>query len=408
MIHSRRDLVKRLAVAPVLTAFSGQLALNAATAAALPDKRSFPFKGIYLNAAFTHPLGSRALAAAQAHLQARTYEADRSWPGVNSRDGAVAAFAGLINASPSEIAVVSGTMEGENFVAAAIGLGPEAGVLTDSFHYDASLAMYGEMRQGGVPVTVVPPRGNVMDLRDFEAAISKGVRLVAVSLVSSLSGFRHDLKALCEIAHSRGAMVYADIIQAAGAIPIDVRNSGVDFCCCGTYKWLMGDFGTGFLYVRPDRMDQLKRVQVGWRQMTANSHHVYPFDAPGPAIGGWTMRNDTVGHFEVGTPDWLALSVATASIGFIQEIGITAITRHRQPMLDRLQTEMPKLGFGQMTPDQGGPIVTFSYKGVAKRFGAALTSAGIKISVYENIVRISPSIYNDMEDIERLLHVFRS
>ena len=82
MIHSRRDLVKRLAVAPVLTAFSGQLALNAATPAALPDKRSFPFKGIYLNAAFTHPLGSRALAAAQAHLQARTYEADRSWPGV--------------------------------------------------------------------------------------------------------------------------------------------------------------------------------------------------------------------------------------------------------------------------------------------------------------------------------------
>jgi selenocysteine lyase/cysteine desulfurase len=58
---------------------------------------------------------------------------------------------------------------------------------------------------------VVPPRQNVIDLRDFESAITKGTRLVAVSLVSSLTDFRHDLKALCEIADARGALVYADI-----------------------------------------------------------------------------------------------------------------------------------------------------------------------------------------------------
>jgi len=299
-------------------------------------------------------------------------------------------------------------MEGENLMAAAVGLGQAAGVVTDAFHYDASLAMYGELRRGGVPVTVVSPRKNAMDLRDFEAAIGKDTRLVAVSLVSSLTGFKHDLKALCEIAHAKGALVYADIIQAAGAIPIDVRESGVDFCSCGTYKWLMGDFGTGFLYVRADRLDSLKRVQVGWRQLAASAHHVYPFDAPGPAIGDWTMRRDTAGHFEVGTPDWLALSVATAAIGYIQDVGVSAIMRHRQPLLDRLQSELPKFGFRQLTPDPSGPIVSFSYKDAAKRFGAALVTAKIKISAYENLIRISPSVYNDMEDIERLLRVLRS
>jgi selenocysteine lyase/cysteine desulfurase len=247
-----------------------------------------------------------------------------------------------------------------------------------------------------------------MELRDFEAAIGKGTRLVAVSLVSSLTGFRHDLKALCEVAHSKGALVYADIIQAAGAMPLDVHESGVDFCCCGTYKWLMGDFGVGFLYVRADRLDSLKRVQIGWRQLATNGHHIYPFDVPGPAIGDWTMRGDTVGRFEVSTPDWLALSIVTSAIGYIQELGVGAIQKHRQPMLDRLQTELPKLGFAPLTPDLGGPIASFSYKGAAKRFGLALAAAKVKISVYENIVRISPSVYNDMEDIERLLHVFRS
>ena len=69
------------------------------------------------------------------------------------------------------------------------------------------------------------------------------------------NGFQHDLKAVCDLAHAHGAYVYADIIQAAGAVPIDVRASGVDFAAAATYKWLMGDFGLGFLYVREDLLD---------------------------------------------------------------------------------------------------------------------------------------------------------
>jgi selenocysteine lyase/cysteine desulfurase len=403
MRPTRRGILQGIVAAPL----GAQIRAGAPTIL-LPDKKSFPFEGTYLNAAFSHPLGAHARAAGQAYLQARTYEVDRSWPRVNARDAAVAAFAGLINASPSEIAVVTSTMEGENLIAAAIGLGPEAGVVTDAFHYDASLAMYGELQRTGVPVKVVSPRNNVMDLRDFETAIGKGTRLVAVSLVSSQTGFKHDLKSLCEIAHAKGAMVYADIIQAVGAISLDVRESGVDFCSCGTYKWLMGDFGTGFLYVRADRLDSLRRVQLGWRQLASSGHHVYPFDSPGPAIGNWALRKDTVGRFEVGTPNWFALSVVTASIGYIQEIGMSAIVKHRQPMLDRLQEELPKLGFQPLTSALGSPTAAFASKDVARRFGPALTAARIKISVYENMIRISPSVYNDMEDIERLLRVFRS
>lgn len=407
MSFSRRDLARGLVAAPLLTALSQAVPAHAATTPSLPDKRSFPFEGTYLNAAFSHPMGTKAVAAAQEYLKIRTYDIERSWPRTNSREGAVAAFAGLIHAAPAEIAVVPSTMAGENMVIAAIGLGPNAGVVTDSFHYDASLALYGEMQRRGVPVAVVAPRKNAIDLKDYEAAIGKDTRLVAVSLVGSLSGFTHDLKALCEIAHAKGALVYADIIQAAGAIPIDVKESGVDFCSCGTYKWLMGDFGTAFLYVRPDRLDSLKRTQIGWRTLASNGHHVFPFDPPGPAIGNWTVRQDTVGHFEVGTPDWMALAIVTASIGYIQDIGVANIVNHRLPLLDRLQTEMPKLGFGKLTPDLRGPTVSYSYEGVGKRFGSALAAAKVKISAYDNIIRISPSVYNDMEDIERLLRVFR-
>jgi selenocysteine lyase/cysteine desulfurase len=373
-------------------------------AVSLPDKQSFPFAGTYLDAAFTHPLGVQGYAAGQAYFLSRRDDPNRRWPGDNPRKAAVALFAELIHAEPAEIAVVPSTMEGENLVGAALGLGAQAGVVTDAFHYDASLAMYGELQRSGVPVAVVKPRDNRIDLADFDAQIQKGTRLVAVSLVSSITGYQHDLKKLCEIAHAKGALVYADIVQAAGAVPIDVKVSGVDFCCCGTYKWLMGDFGVAFLYVRPDRLDQLRRVHYGWRDFSGEAQHVYPFDTPGPAIGDWKLGTSTVSHFEAGTPDWCALAVSVASLGYIRNLGVEAIERYRKPLLERLRRELPKLGFLPLTPeDSKGPIVSFALKGAEERLKPGLEKAKVQISLYENRIRISPSVYNDMDDVERLI-----
>ncbi|MGH9519855.1 MAG: aminotransferase class V-fold PLP-dependent enzyme [Terriglobales bacterium] len=377
----------------------------AGAAASLPDEAAFSFNGVYLNAAYTHPLGNFAVAAGRAHLASHQQNAARQWPGDNPRNAAVAAFAALVHADAGEIAVVPSTMEGENLVGQALGLGPKAGVVTDAFHYDASLAMYGELRRRrGVPVAVVAPRSNRIELDDIAAQLSPPTRLIAVSLVASMAGFTHELKALCDLAHSRDVLVYADIVQAAGAVPLDLHASGVDFCCCGTYKWLMGDFGTAFLYVRADRLAQLRRVQFGWRQFGDEQQHVYPFDPPGPVIGDWELGASTASHFEVSTPAWGALAIVPASIGYIQSLSVEAIARHRRPLLDALQQELPRRGFLPLTPaDSPGPIVAFAYRDAAARLAPRLRQAGITITVHDHMIRISPSVYNDMDDVERLL-----
>lgn len=401
---TRRAMIQAAGAAGVALSAAPRLP-GLAAAASLPDKASFLFPGVYLNAAYTHPLGEFAVAAGRAHLASHQHDAGRQWPGDNPRRAAVAAFAGLIHAEPSEIAVVPSTMEGENLVGQALGLGPGQGVVTDAFHYDASLAMYGELqRRRGVPVAVVAPRNNRIELADVAAQLRPSTRLIAVSLVASMAGFEHDLRALCELAHAHGALVYADIVQAAGAVPLDVHASGVDFCCCGTYKWLMGDFGTAFLYVRANRLAQLRRVQFGWRQFSDEQQHVYPFDPPGPAIGDWKLGENTASHFEVSTPAWGALAIVTASIAYLQSVGVEAIARHRQPLLEALQQELPKRGFVPLTPpDSRGPIVAFAYRDAAAKLGPRLRQAGITITVYDHMIRISPSVYNDMNDIDRLL-----
>jgi selenocysteine lyase/cysteine desulfurase len=402
---SRRELLKALGALPPLVKGAGIAA--AQTSSTLPDRASFPLDQVYLDAAFTHPFGRAAAAAAAAYGQLRQRDPQSVSPRQNARNGAVERFARLINADPADIAVVPGTMEGENLVVSSLGVGDGAAVLTDALHYDASLALYGEISKRGVKVGVVKPRVGRIDLGDVRAMLTRETRLIAVSLVSNVTGFEHDLAELCALAHSRSALVYADIVQAAGAVPIDVKASGIDFAACGTYKWLMGDFGTAFLYVRPDRLERLSRPHVGWRQLRQYDGHVLPFDPPGPAIGTYQLAPRTAaGLFEVGTPAWAALACVTGSLDYIASIGVDAIVRHRQPLLRKLQAALPERGFTALTPlESRSPVIAFAYKGAQQRFADRLRAEKIRISTYESRIRISPSVYNTEEDIDRLIAV---
>ena len=399
MTLSRRDLIAGAAALPA--------AAQAAASQATPSPQTdFPFNGVYLDAAFTHPVGLFAEQAAISYAKARALDPQAVGPRGNARRAAVARFAKLINAAPEDIAVVPSTLEGENLVNAALGVGPGAGVTTDALHYDGSLLLYGELARHGTPVAVAKPVGGRIDLSAMKALIGPKTRLVALSLVSSTTGFEHDLAELCAIAHARGALVYADIIQAAGAMPVDVKASGVDFACCGTYKWLMGDFGAAFLYVRPDRLDRLKRVQIGWRQAERQESHALPLEPPGPLIDDFALRGGAAGLFEVSTPAWGALAVAAASLDYIGGIGPDVIARRRRPLMEQLQAGLKGHGFLPLTPLGGnGPIFACAVPDAEARFGPALAAQSIRISLYPQRLRISPSIYNTPADIEALLKV---
>jgi selenocysteine lyase/cysteine desulfurase len=283
---------------------------------------------------------------------------------------------------------------------------PAAGgnVVTDALHFDGSMYLYGSLKARGLDVRTVKPRDWRIDLADMEKLIDKKTKLVALSLVSYYNGFQHDLKAVCDLAHARGAHVYADIIQAAGAVPIDVRASGVDFAACSSFKWLMGDFGLGFLYVREGLLDRvITRTQYGYEQTDNVVAHLLPADAPSSEPYTWTVMNDTGAHFQVGTMSYAALAALRQSLQHIQEVGVANIQAQRQPLINALQREMPRLGFEPLTPaGTTGPIVSFAMKDAA-RTAARLARAKITVGDSMNRLRVSPSVFNDQADVDRLL-----
>jgi selenocysteine lyase/cysteine desulfurase len=321
------------------------------------------------------------------------------------KDDVKSTFASLINARPSEISFIQSTMAGENLVVSGIGL-PQSGgnVVTDALHFDGSMYLYGSLKARGLDVRVVRPREWRIDLRDMEKVVDRNTKLVALSLVSFYNGFQHDLKAVCDLAHAHGAHVYADIIQAAGAVPIDVRASGVDFCACSSFKWLMGDFGLGFLYVREDLLDRvIRRTQYGYEQTDDIVAHLLPTDPSSRDAYTWNVLPGAGAHFQVGTMSYAALAALRQSLHHIQEIGVANIQAHRQPLLQRLQKEMPRLGFEPMTPSEStSPIVSFAMKDPAA-VAARMQKARITIGDSLNRLRVSPSVFNDQTDIDRLL-----
>jgi len=374
---------------------------------ALPHPERFEVEGIYLNSAYTHPMSIASADAVQRYLAGRMCKGRVSAHDiVAERNDAKALFARLINCDAGELAWVPSTMVGENLILAGLGLPGKGGhIVTDAAHFEGSLYLYQSLRQEGVEVTILPLQDREVTPERIAAAIRPDTRLVALSHVSALNGFEHDLQAVCALAHAHGVPVYADIIQAAGAIPIDVRASGVDFCACSTYKWLMGDFGVGFLYVRGDRIGDLRRTQRGYRQLRAFGTHFLPHEAPQEAPVSFVQGSDTAALFEVGTLGSAAVAALNVSLSYLLDIGVAALQAHRQPMMARLQDALPALGFEPLTTrTSGGPIVSFAFAN-AMDLKPALDAAGIRIQLYPHRFRISPSVFNSMNDIESLIDV---
>lgn len=406
---SRRKWITRVGMVPLVSILSGNsLAAEPKTnsSTSLPAKDRFRVKDTYINAAFTHPMSISTAEAAQAYVK-RRLDCDRSADEEMDagRNEIKKLFARLINATPEEIALVPSTMVGENLVVSGLGLPDlKSRIVTDALHFDGSLYLYGQLAKKGQDVVVLRPKENKIDLSDMDAAIKPGTKLVALSLVSTINGFQHDLKAVCEIAHSRGALVFADIIQAAGAVPIDVRASGVDFCACASYKFLMGDFGQGFLFVRRDRLAQMKRTMYGFRQIATFDSHTLPFDPPGKTAYDWTSKDDVGGYFQVGTFSGAAIAALRDSLSYLLETGVANIQAHRLPFINKLQNELPAKGFIPLTPpDSTSPIIGFAFRDADKILKPKLQAAKVNISVYEHRIRIAPSVYNDMADIDRLI-----
>ena len=352
----------------------------------------------YLNSAAIHPMSVPSSRALADHVQFRLKGGGdgRMDFGEEQQKDLKRRFAQLIGAKPDEIAFVQNTSDGENIVVMGMDLPKRGGnVVLDELHFETSLYMYKSLEAKGLQFRVVKHRNWAIDIKDMERAIDRNTRLVSMALVSNVNGYLHDAKAISDLAHAHGAYVFADMVQAAGAVPIDVRAMGIDFGSTATYKWLMGERGFGFLYVRDDLQGSVvPTTRYGHRQIAK-------FDRVGIT---WEPLPGAA-RYETGTfPNALAQCSYT-SLQYIERLGLQNIRAHARQLTDRLQKELPALGYPSVTPKGNEtPIVAFELTDVAAT-QKKLRDARVTATIIENEkrLRLAVSVFNVQEDIDRLL-----
>jgi len=384
----------------------------AAAASKLPDfssyRNEFPraTQQVYLDAAANMPLPKFVAEGMRRYMDFHMYG-----PGDGRGEYASKTirevkplFAKLINAKPSEIGFVVCTKAGEAAVVNGLRIQESGGnLVTNDLHYAGSIHDYIGRRKSGMDVRIVKHRDWRIDMRDMEKVVDKKTKLISITLVSNVNGWVEDAKALSTLAHAHGAYVYADIIQAAGSVPVDVKALGIDFAACSNYKWLHGARGAGFLYVREDLQGGVVKdlsfpgyvhfnyaPWVPQRNATADE---FPYISPKDA-----------GRYEAGNVSYVAYAGQYEALTRMLAVGVENIYAHTKPMCDRLKKELPSLGYKLITPlDAPSSIVVAQAKDLkvteqkVKKANVQVTTTGA------NRVRVSPALYNNMEDINRLL-----
>ena len=182
-------------------------------------------------------------------------------------------------------------------------------------------------------------------------AIDDETALVPISLVLFRSGCLQDVAPVVERAHRVGARVVLDVYQAAGTVPMNLEALAVDFAVGGSVKWLCGGPGAGYLYVRPDLVNELRPAAVGW------AGHTSPFGFETGAI----RYAAGIERFQSGTPNVPSLYSARAGYEIVAEVGVPAIRAKSLKLTRMLINAAGRNGWRLNTPaadaERGGTVV---------------------------------------------------
>lgn len=294
----------------------------------------------YLNAGTEGPLPSAALAAVRDRIELEVSRGRCGRPYFDALIGLAAqlrgAYAQVLGCEASDVALTGSTTDGVNTVISGLDLQPGDEVLTSDEEHPGLLAPLGRARRRhGVEVRVVP-------FVELPNEVTPSTRLIACSHVSWVGGRVTDVNALT----ATGVPVLLDAAQAIGAIPVDVRALGCDFYAASGQKWLCGPEGSGCLYVRRDRLDDLLIPWPGYGSL-ADPHQALEFE---PA--------EDAARLDHGFPGGIRSASALASLDVLAQAGWAWVHDRAAALAEALAGRLAEQGL-QVAPRGRSTLVSW-------------------------------------------------
>jgi cysteine desulfurase/selenocysteine lyase len=306
----------------------------------------------------------------------------------------------LLGVAATDLAFVKNTTEGLSFVANGLSWRPGDRVLVADREFPSTIYPWLSLRDRDVVVDVLEPVGAgwTLPIERFDEHLrARPARVVAVSWVQFARGFRTDLAELARVCHEHGALLCVDAIQGLGVIPAELEAWGVDFAATDAYKWMLGPFGTGVLYVRRTNRDLLRPLEPGYLSVAHRERYDHLE----------LVYDDSARRFEGGSLTTEAILQMGASIDLLLETGVDAVWRHVDGLLDHL---VDRVGETRATvvSDRSATgrsaIVTLTLDGHdPTQVVDQLRAAGVVCSARGDGLRVSPHGYNTLDEIDDLI-----
>jgi cysteine desulfurase/selenocysteine lyase len=322
------------------------------------------------------------------------------------------AAASLINASPSEIVFTRNATESFNLVAQGLGLGGDDEVVFPASEHHSN---YMPWRMIARPVLVDLDDEAVPRYHELAARLSPRTRLVTLAHVSNVTGVVAPIEEWIATAHRAGVPVMVDASQSASHLPIDVRQLDCDFLAFSSHK-LFGPSGVGVLYVRRDRFESLRLWNVGGGMVAY--HGEDRFEA-----------REAPFRYEAGTPNIEGAIGFAAAVDYLRAVGMDEVAAHSRKLGEQLVRGLGALPSGKVLgsrvpPSQrialctiSLPVPSMTQANIARLLAdshAILVSGGFHCAhilhhrvQLDGTLRASAHIFNNEEDIERLLSALR-
>jgi selenocysteine lyase/cysteine desulfurase len=359
---------------------------------------------VYMNHAAISPLPTPTFETTRRCLEIRISGAVENFEeGMQMIENARSRAASYINArSEEQITFLGNTSDAISAVAEGLTWHEGDEIILNTIEFPTNVQPFRRLESLGVSINYVEANNHSVSADDVEALITPKTKLVSISAVQYLSGFRADLKAIGDLCSKHDILFVVDAIQALGATPVDVQACNIDALGTGAHKWLMSPMGVGFLYLSDRMSSHIEPYKTGWLSVE-DPWELSEFEK------SWLPVNQ---HLETGTPNLIGISGLGASLKLFDDIGINNIKQH---ILHLSGSAIDGLKFRDgahiITPEDEASrmgIVTFSIEGTTKEkmetVIKTLKEEQITISAREGFFRISPHFYNTEAEIDKVIN----
>lgn len=306
----------------------------------------------------------------------------------------------MINCDASRIAFMDNTSNSLNLLAQGLEWKTGDRIVLNDIEFPSNIYPFLNLKSQGVEIDIVKSHDGIVSFEDIEKAITEKTRLVSISHVQFLSGYRADIEKIGELCRNKGITFCVDAIQSMGALRVDVKKMNIDFLASGTQKWMMALQGLAFIYLTEELQEKISPKYVGWTSVQ---------DAWNLLDYNLKLRT-SADRFQNGTISAIGVVALHASIDFMRRFGHDkieeAILGHTEYFMGRLRDNGISPVLQNVGKNNLSGIVSFSSQKADEIF-AELGKRNITAAVREGIVRFSPHFYNTREEIDTVAGVLK-